>query len=61
VAYVVGRGTLDAAALKAWVAERVAEYQQLGDLVVCESIRKTPSGKVLRRMLRAQDAERVRA
>ena len=57
VAYVVARGALDREALKGWVAQRVADYKQLGDVVVCDAIPKTPSGKILRRVLRAHDAE----
>lgn len=59
VAYVVARGALDPEALKAWVAERVSDYKQLGDVVLCEAIPKTPSGKILRRLLRSQDAQRA--
>ena len=36
-------------------------YKQLGDVVRCEAIPKTPSGKILRRVLRAQDAQRTTA
>jgi len=61
VAYVVPRDPLDREELKAWVAQRVIEYKQLGDVVLCESIPKALSGKILRRVLRAQDAERTRA
>ena len=59
VAYVVARGALSAAELKAWVAERVVAYKQLGDVVLCEAIPKTAAGKILRRVLRQQDAERA--
>ena len=59
VAYVVGRGAFEPDELKAWVAQRVVEYKQLGDVVPCESIPKSPSGKILRRVLRARDAERA--
>ena len=59
VAYVVARGALDSEELKAWVTERVVDYKQLGDVVLCESIPKTASGKILRRALRALDAERT--
>ena len=59
VAYVVARGALSGDELKAWVAERVVAYKQLGDVVLCEAIPKNPSGKILRRVLRAQDAARV--
>ena len=58
VAYVVARGALNAADLKAWIAERVVAYKQLGDVVLCEAIPKTAAGKILRRVLRKQDAER---
>ena len=60
VAYVVARGALSAEELKAWVAERVVAYKQLGDVVLCEAIPKTPAGKILRRVLRQQDADAVR-
>ena len=60
VAYVVARGALDATELKAWIAERVVAYKQLGDVVLCEAIPKTAAGKILRRVLRQQDAERAR-
>jgi acyl-CoA synthetase (AMP-forming)/AMP-acid ligase II len=59
VAYVVARGTLSVEQLKGWVAERVVQYKQLGDVVLCEAIPKTPAGKILRRVLRQQDAVRV--
>lgn len=59
VAYVVARGQFDAEQLKSWVAEKVAEHKRLGDVVFCEVIPKSPAGKILRRVLRAQDAQRV--
>jgi len=55
VAYVVARGTLDAPALKAWVAERVADYKRIAEVLACDAIPKSPTGKILRRALRAQD------
>jgi 4-coumarate--CoA ligase len=58
VAYVVPRGELDPEALKDWVAERVVEYKQLGDVVITDAIPKNPSGKILRRILRGQDSAR---
>ena len=58
VAYVVPRGELDAPAIKAWLAGRVVDFKQLADVVACEAIPKNPSGKILRRVLRAQDAAR---
>jgi len=59
IGYVVARGVLDVQALKSWVAQRVPEYKQLADVVLCDAIPKTPSGKILRRALRAQDASRA--
>lgn len=61
VAYVVPRAGFDADALKAWVAERVVDYKQLGDVVVCDTIPKSPSGKILRRLVRSLDARRTKA
>jgi acyl-CoA synthetase (AMP-forming)/AMP-acid ligase II len=58
VAYIRARGELDPEELKSWIAARVVEYKRLGDIVLCEAIPKTASGKILRRTLRAQDAER---
>jgi acyl-CoA synthetase (AMP-forming)/AMP-acid ligase II len=59
VAYIVARGPLDATTLQDWVAERVVEYKRLADVMFCPSIPKTPSGKILRRALRVQDAARL--
>jgi acyl-CoA synthetase (AMP-forming)/AMP-acid ligase II len=55
VAYVVFRGAPDPEGLRQWVAERVAEYKQLGAVVPCEQIPKSPSGKILRRLLRERE------
>jgi acyl-CoA synthetase (AMP-forming)/AMP-acid ligase II len=60
VAYVKTRCEADPEELKSWVAARVVEYTRLGDIVLCDAIPKTASGKILRRTLRAQDAERSR-
>jgi acyl-coenzyme A synthetase/AMP-(fatty) acid ligase len=59
VAYVKTRCELNPEELKSWIAERVVEYKRLGDVVFCDAIPKTASGKILRRTLRAQDAERM--
>jgi acyl-CoA synthetase (AMP-forming)/AMP-acid ligase II len=59
VAYLVARGALDPDALKSWLSERVAPHKQLADVVLVEAIPKNPSGKLLRRVLRAQDAARM--
>jgi acyl-CoA synthetase (AMP-forming)/AMP-acid ligase II len=61
VAFVVAREPIDGAALKDWVARRVIDYKHLCEIVFCEVIPKSPSGKILRRVLRAQDAQRVTA
>ena len=61
VAFVVAREPIDGAALKDWVARRVIDYKHLREIVFCEAIPKSPSGKILRRELRAQDAQRVTA
>jgi acyl-CoA synthetase (AMP-forming)/AMP-acid ligase II len=60
VAYVVRRGELEPNELKNWFAERVSAYKQLADVIVCEEIPKSPSGKILRRVLRARDAQHHR-
>lgn len=52
VAHVVPVGELDVGVLMAWVAERVADYKQLAEVVIAEQIPKNPSGKILRRELR---------
>jgi acyl-CoA synthetase (AMP-forming)/AMP-acid ligase II len=51
VAYVVGRQDLDGAAVQAWLAERVAPYKQLAQVVVVDQLPRTPSGKLVRRRL----------
>lgn len=42
----------------AWLAERVAPHEQLTPVVAVDAIPKNPSGKLVRRVLRAQDAAR---
>jgi acyl-CoA synthetase (AMP-forming)/AMP-acid ligase II len=59
VAYVVPRGEFDADAVKAWTAARVVAYKQLADVIACEAIPKSPSGKILRRLVRDIDARRA--
>ncbi len=58
VAYVVFRGAPDPDAVKDWLDGRVAPHKQLADVVAVEAIPKNPSGKLLRRVLRTQDASR---
>lgn len=51
-AFVVTRSPLTADALMAWVAERVAPYKKIRKVDFIEAIPKSPSGKILRRLLR---------
>ncbi|MGH8996437.1 MAG: AMP-binding protein, partial [Acidimicrobiales bacterium] len=50
-AFVVAVGPLDADELMAWVAERVAPYKRIRAVEFIEQIPKSPSGKILRRVL----------
>ena len=58
-AFVVLRGDVAAEAIMGYVAERVAPYKKLRSLEVIDQIPKSPSGKILRRVL--IDRERARA
>ena len=51
-AFVVLRGDLSAADLMAFVAERVAPYKKIRAVEVIDAIPKSPSGKILRRVLK---------
>jgi acyl-CoA synthetase (AMP-forming)/AMP-acid ligase II len=51
-AFVVLREDVDADALMAWVAERVAPYKRIRAVEVLDAIPRSPSGKILRRLLR---------
>ncbi len=56
-AFVVRRDAeLDADAVKAYVAERVAPYKKIRHLEFVEEIPKSASGKILRRLLREREA-----
>jgi acyl-CoA synthetase (AMP-forming)/AMP-acid ligase II len=59
VALVVPRGDLDPDELIAWVAERVAPHKRLRAVRLVDAIPRTPSGKLLRRLLIDQDRQRV--
>jgi len=49
-------------AIAEWVAERVANHMRLrGGVEVLEAIPKSPSGKILRKVLRTQEAEAKKA
>src|SRR6266542_5806967 len=54
-AYVVprGEGAIDLSALSNFVAERVAGYKQIRQFEIIQAIPRTPSGKILRRLLRS--------
>ncbi len=58
-AFVVAREPIDPEALMAWVAERVAPYKRVRAIECIDEIPKSPSGKILRRVLR--DRERDKA
>jgi acyl-CoA synthetase (AMP-forming)/AMP-acid ligase II len=51
-ACVVAAGELDEDDLIAWVAERVAPYKRIRAVELVDEIPKSPSGKILRRLLR---------
>ncbi|WP_020659257.1 AMP-binding protein [Amycolatopsis benzoatilytica] len=57
-AVVVAAGPTDAQALMDWVAERVAPYKKIREVEFVDEIPKSPSGKVLRRLLRSQAPSR---
>jgi acyl-CoA synthetase (AMP-forming)/AMP-acid ligase II len=59
VAVVVPRGELDTDELIAWVAERVAPHKRVRAVRLVDAIPRTPSGKLLRRVLIDQDRQRV--
>src|SRR5262249_59622881 len=55
MAYVVRRGDISEDDLKAYVAERVASYKQIRAVEFVDEIPKSPSGKILRRLLRDRE------
>jgi acyl-CoA synthetase (AMP-forming)/AMP-acid ligase II len=59
VAVVVPRGEVDGEELLAWVAERVAPYKRLRAIRLADAIPRTPSGKLLRRVLIERDRQTV--
>jgi acyl-CoA synthetase (AMP-forming)/AMP-acid ligase II len=56
VAFVVPSGDLDVDELMEWVATRVARYKRVRAVEIVEEIPKSPSGKILRRLLRNRPA-----
>jgi acyl-CoA synthetase (AMP-forming)/AMP-acid ligase II len=57
-AFVVLKGEADAREIQQYVAERVAPYKKIRRLEFIEQIPKSPSGKILRRVLVQRDRER---
>jgi len=53
VAYVVAAGPVDPPAIVDWLAGRTAPYKRLADVVPVDALPRTPSGKLLRRLLRS--------
>jgi len=51
VAFVVARGSLEPGQLIAWVAARVAPHKRIRAVRLVREIPRTPSGKILRRLL----------
>ena len=54
VAFVVARGELDRDALAAYVDDQVAPYKRLREIVEIDVLPRSPTGKLLRRMLVAE-------
>jgi acyl-CoA synthetase (AMP-forming)/AMP-acid ligase II len=59
VALVVPRGEVDPDELIAWVAAQVAPHKRIRAVRQVDTIPRTPSGKLLRRVLIDQDRQRV--
>jgi acyl-CoA synthetase (AMP-forming)/AMP-acid ligase II len=59
VALVVPRGDIDPDELIAWVAAQVAPHKRIRAVRLVAAIPRTPSGKLLRRVLIEQDRQRV--
>ena len=57
VAVVVPRGEIEGDDLMAWVAERVAPHKRVRAVRFVDAIPKTPSGKILRRILVEQERQ----
>ena len=53
-AFVVTTGELDPEELMTWVADRVAPYKRIRAVEIIDQIPRSPSGKILRRVLRDQ-------
>jgi acyl-CoA synthetase (AMP-forming)/AMP-acid ligase II len=53
-AFVVARGELDLDELRSFVNEQVAEYKRIDDIEEIDALPRSPTGKLLRRMLVAE-------
>jgi acyl-CoA synthetase (AMP-forming)/AMP-acid ligase II len=53
-AFVVARGELDHDELRAFVAEQVAEYKRIDEIEEIDALPRSPTGKLLRRLLVAE-------
>ncbi|MCC7181290.1 MAG: AMP-binding protein [Acidobacteria bacterium] len=60
-AFVVARDPIGAEAVQAFVEQHVAHYKRLRHVEFVEAIPKSPSGKILRRVLAQKERERARA
>ncbi len=60
-AFVVRSGDVDAAELIGWIAERVAPQKKIRKVEFVDRIPKSPSGKILRRLLAGNRETRVEA
>ena len=61
VAYVALRQPAEPEAIAAWLAERVAPHKRLWDVIPIDRIPRSPSGKILRRLLADRERDRLRA
>lgn len=48
-------------AIGAWLAQRVAPYKRLAEVIVVDTIPRAPTGKLLRRVLVERERERAAA
>jgi acyl-CoA synthetase (AMP-forming)/AMP-acid ligase II len=58
VAYVALRRPVEPGAVAAWLAERVAPHKRLWDVVTVDRVPRSPTGKILRRLLTDRERDR---
>lgn len=58
-AYIVSKGEIEADTIMEWVAEQVAPHKKIREVEFVDEIPKSASGKILRRVLVAQERERL--